>query len=338
MIVVGAGLAGLVAAAEVADAGRSVLLLDQEGEQSLGGQAFWSLGGLFFVDSPEQRRMGIKDSHELALQDWMGSAQFDREEDRWPRALGRGVRRLRGRREALVAARDGPPALPDRRLGRARRRPGRRARQLGAAVPHHLGDRPGRRRRRSSGGSASTSPPAGSRSRFRHRVDGLVVDGGTVVGVQGHTLAPDDADRGRPTNRDEVGDFELRGAGGDRHQRRHRRQPRPGPQGLAGAARHAAADDGRRRTGPRRRPDARHHRGGRRTGDQPGPDVALRRGAAQLGPDLGEPRHPDPARPVVAVAGRRRAAGCRRRTSRASTPSAPCATCARPATTTRGSC
>ena len=85
VIVVGAGLAGLVAAAEVADAGKRVLLLDQEGEQSLGGQAFWSLGGLFLVDSPEQRRMGIKDSRELAMQDWLGSAQFDREEDRWPR-------------------------------------------------------------------------------------------------------------------------------------------------------------------------------------------------------------------------------------------------------------
>ncbi|MER6941787.1 FAD-dependent oxidoreductase, partial [Nocardioides sp. NPDC000441] len=85
VIVVGAGLAGLAAAAEVADAGKSVLLVDQEPEQSLGGQAFWSLGGLFLVDSPEQRRMGIHDSPELALQDWMGSAQFDRDEDLWPR-------------------------------------------------------------------------------------------------------------------------------------------------------------------------------------------------------------------------------------------------------------
>src|SRR6478672_6342432 len=85
VIVVGAGLAGLVAAAELADAGKKVLLLDQEPEQSLGGQAFWSLGGLFLVDSPEQRRMGIKDSYELALQDWMGTASFDRDEDLWPR-------------------------------------------------------------------------------------------------------------------------------------------------------------------------------------------------------------------------------------------------------------
>src|SRR3954463_7571711 len=85
VIVVGAGLAGLVAAAELAEAGRRVMVLDQEPEQSLGGQAFWSFGGLFLVDSPEQRRMRIRDSRELALQDWLGSAGFDREEDRWPR-------------------------------------------------------------------------------------------------------------------------------------------------------------------------------------------------------------------------------------------------------------
>ncbi|HSU73882.1 MAG TPA: FAD-dependent oxidoreductase, partial [Terrabacter sp.] len=85
VVVVGAGLAGLVATAELADRGKRVVLVDQEGEQSLGGQAFWSFGGLFLVDSPEQRRLGIKDSLELATQDWMGSAQFDREEDFWPR-------------------------------------------------------------------------------------------------------------------------------------------------------------------------------------------------------------------------------------------------------------
>ena len=83
-IVVGAGLAGLVAAAELADAGRRVIILDQEPEASLGGQAFWSFGGLFFVDSPEQRRLRIRDSRELALQDWLGSAGFDRDEDDWP--------------------------------------------------------------------------------------------------------------------------------------------------------------------------------------------------------------------------------------------------------------
>ena len=84
-IVVGAGLAGLTAAAELVDAGRRVILLDQEPEQSLGGQAWWSFGGLFFIDSPEQRRLRIRDSKELAWQDWLGTAGFDRPEDEWPR-------------------------------------------------------------------------------------------------------------------------------------------------------------------------------------------------------------------------------------------------------------
>jgi uncharacterized protein len=84
-IVVGAGLAGLVATAELTDAGRRVILLDQEPEASLGGQAFWSFGGLFLVDSPEQRRLRVGDSRELSLQDWLGAAGFDREEDHWPR-------------------------------------------------------------------------------------------------------------------------------------------------------------------------------------------------------------------------------------------------------------
>src|SRR4249919_669116 len=85
VIVVGAGLAGLVAAAEVADAGNTVVLLDQEGEQNLGGQAFWSFGGLFLVNSPEQRHLGIHDSRELAMRDWMNTAGFDRPDDHWPR-------------------------------------------------------------------------------------------------------------------------------------------------------------------------------------------------------------------------------------------------------------
>src|SRR2546421_10214286 len=85
VVVVGAGLAGLVATAELLDAGRRVILVDQEGEASIGGQAFWSFGGLFLVDTPEQRRLRIRDSAELALQDWLGSAEFDRPEDHWPR-------------------------------------------------------------------------------------------------------------------------------------------------------------------------------------------------------------------------------------------------------------
>src|SRR6202034_4213200 len=90
VIIVGAGLAGLVAACELGDRGERVLIVDQEDRGSLGGQAFWWFGGLFFVDSPEQRRLGVHDSHELALQDWLGTAAFDRQEGYWPRQWAHG--------------------------------------------------------------------------------------------------------------------------------------------------------------------------------------------------------------------------------------------------------
>src|SRR5690606_9027109 len=85
VIVVGAGLAGLVAAHQLTSRGRRVPLVDQETANNLGGQAFWSFGGLFLVDSPEQRRLRIKDSFDLAWSDWQGSAGFDRtdDEDSW---------------------------------------------------------------------------------------------------------------------------------------------------------------------------------------------------------------------------------------------------------------
>jgi uncharacterized protein len=102
-IVVGAGLAGLVATVELIDAGKKVLLLDQEPEASLGGQAWWSFGGLFLVDSPEQRRLGIKDSYELAWKDWLGTAGFDRDdEDYWGRKMGRSLRQICCKRKARM--------------------------------------------------------------------------------------------------------------------------------------------------------------------------------------------------------------------------------------------
>src|ERR1700728_5049588 len=105
VIVVGAGLAGLTAAAELTDAGRHVLLLDQEPEQSLGGQAWWSFGGLFFVGSPEQRRLRVRDSVDLAWQDWLGTAGFDRPEDEWARRWARAyVEGAGGAERALAAA------------------------------------------------------------------------------------------------------------------------------------------------------------------------------------------------------------------------------------------
>src|SRR5690625_3702215 len=129
VIVVGAGLAGLVATAELAAAGRRVVLVDQQPLSDLGGQAYWSFGGLFLVDSPEQRRMGVRDSVELAWQDWQGTAGFDRPGGPLARALGPRLRRLRRGGEARLAALPGRALLPGGRLGRARRHPGHRARQ-----------------------------------------------------------------------------------------------------------------------------------------------------------------------------------------------------------------
>ena len=120
-IVIGAGLAGLVAANELAEAGKRVIVLDQEPEASLGGQAFWSLGGLFLVDTPEQRRMGIRDSHELALSRLDGNRRLRPARGPLAAALGRGLCRFRGGREARLAARTRRPVLPRGRLGRAGR-------------------------------------------------------------------------------------------------------------------------------------------------------------------------------------------------------------------------
>ena len=209
VIVVGAGLAGLGAAAEVADAGKRVLLLDQEGEQSLGGQAFWSLGGLFLVDSPEQRRMGIKDSRELAMQDWLGSAQFDREEDRWPRRWAEAyVDFAAGEKRAWLRAM-GHRIFPI--VGWAERGDGR-ADGHGNSVPRfHItwGTGPGvvapfERRCREHAATGRL------RFGFRHRVDDLLVKGGAVVGVRGRLLEPTSVERGRASSRTETGDFELR--------------------------------------------------------------------------------------------------------------------------------
>src|SRR5690606_16698168 len=94
VIVVGGGLAGLVAAHELTRAGRRVLLVDQENASNLGGQAFWSFGGLFLVSSPVRRRLGVYDTFGHGWRDWRGSAGWDRlagplPEDVWAMRWGR---------------------------------------------------------------------------------------------------------------------------------------------------------------------------------------------------------------------------------------------------------
>jgi hypothetical protein len=209
VIVVGGGLAGLVAATEIADAGKRVIVVEQEGEQSLGGQAFWSLGGLFLVDTPEQRRLGIKDSYDLALQDWMGSAGFDRDEDLWPKRWA----------EAYVAFAVGEKRGWLRAMGHRifpgvgwAERGGYDAMSHGNSVPRfHVswGTGPGvvepfERRAREAQASGLLS------FRFRHRVDALAVTNGAVDGISGSILEPDDIERGKSSSRKVIGDFSLR--------------------------------------------------------------------------------------------------------------------------------
>ena len=210
VLVVGAGLAGLVAAAEAADAGRRVLLIDQEGEQNLGGQAWWSLGGLFLVDSPEQRRMGVKDSQALATQDWYGSAQFDRAEDHWPRAWAEAYLDFAAGEKRAWLRQMGHRLFPI--VGWAERGDGR-ADGRGNSVPRfHItwGTGPGivapfEQRVRAHAQTGRI------RFAFRHRVDELVVQDGTAVGVRGHLLEPTNVPRGVRSSRVTTGEFELHG-------------------------------------------------------------------------------------------------------------------------------
>ncbi|WP_230686527.1 FAD-binding dehydrogenase [Catellatospora vulcania] len=209
VIVVGAGLAGLVATAELADAGKRVILLDQEPEASLGGQAFWSFGGLFLVDTPEQRRMGIKDSPELALQDWLGSAGFDRECDAWPRRWAQAyVDFAAGEKRSWLHA-QGVRFFPV--VGWAERG-GYLADGHGNSVPRfHItwGTGPGvlapfiRRVRAAVDKGLVTLA-------FRHRVDELTLTAGVCDGVRGAVLEPSSAARGEASSRTQVGDFSFR--------------------------------------------------------------------------------------------------------------------------------
>jgi predicted oxidoreductase len=206
VIVVGAGLAGLVAACEVIDRGRSVLIVDQENAANLGGQAFWSFGGLFLVDSPEQRRLGIHDSHELALQDWLGTAGFDRPEDHWPRQWAHAyVDFAAGEKRSWLRER----GLQTFALVGWAERGGYDARGHGNSVPRfHI-----------TWGTGPAIVDVFARRllnhpkvRFahRHRVDELVVEGGAVTGVRGVVLEPSSAGRGVASSRTTVGEFDFR--------------------------------------------------------------------------------------------------------------------------------
>ncbi len=245
-IVVGAGLSGLVAAVEIAAAGKRVIVLDQEPRQSLGGQAHWSFGGLFFINSPEQRRLGVRDSLDLARHEWLGAAGFDRPEDHWPRQWAEAYLAFSAGEKRAWLHRMGMRWFPI--VGFAER--GR------CSVPRfHVTWGTGPAVLAPFVACARQAEDRGLLEfRFRHRVDELIVERGAVTGVRGAVLAPSIAERGAQSSRDIVGDFELRagvvivasgGIGGD-HDRVRRHWP-----ATMGAAPHSmvcgvpASTDGR---------------------------------------------------------------------------------------------
>jgi predicted oxidoreductase len=213
VIVVGAGLAGLVATHELALAGRRVLVLDQENRANLGGQAFWSLGGLFLVDSPEQRRMGIQDSRELAWQDWQGSAAFDRldDEDVWPRRWAEAYVDFAATGKRAYLRDLGLRFVPT--VGWAERGSGA-ASGHGNSVPRfHLTWGTGPEVVRVFREPVLRGETAGLvQFGFRHQVDQLIVEDGAVVGVRGTVLEPSDLERGVASSREKAGEFEHRAA------------------------------------------------------------------------------------------------------------------------------
>jgi predicted oxidoreductase len=210
VIVVGAGLTGLVAAHELTARGKKVALVDQENPANLGGQAYWSFGGIFLVGSPEQRHMGVKDSFELAWNDWQGSAQFDRLEDedswavRWARAY---VEFAAGEKRSWLTG-HGITFLPT--VGWAERGD-LRASGHGNSVPRfHVAWGTGTGVVEPFTASAQRAAAQGLLTfHHRHQVDELLVADGVATGVRGTVLAPDDSARGVSSNRVKVGEFEL---------------------------------------------------------------------------------------------------------------------------------
>jgi len=209
VLVIGWGLAGLVAATEAASKGKRVVVVDQEPRSNLGGQAWWSFGGLFLIDSPEQRRMGVHDSLDLARQDWFATAGFDREEDAWPRRWAEAYLEFAHHEKRSWLQQQGLRFFPV--VGWAERG-GYTATGPGNSVPRfHItwGTGPG-----------VVAPFQAALERYereglitvlpRHRVTSLTVDGGTVTGASGELLAPSGAVRGTPSSREVVGGFEVR--------------------------------------------------------------------------------------------------------------------------------
>jgi len=211
VLVIGWGLAGLVAASEAAAAGKRVILLDQESRSNLGGQAWWSFGGLFFIDSPEQRRLGIKDSLELATQDWFGNAGFDRDEDRWPRAWAEAYLQFAAGEKRTWLRERGVGFFPV--VGWAERG-GYGAIGPGNSVPRfHITWGTGPGIVAPFADAVHRAEDAGALTILaRHKVTELIAVDGAVTGARGERLIDSLTARGVPSSREVIGDFEITAA------------------------------------------------------------------------------------------------------------------------------
>lgn len=208
-IIIGTGLAGLTAAMEITNGGKKVLLIDQETEQNIGGQAFWSFGGLFLINSPQQRRMGIKDSYELARQDWIGTAGFDREEDYWPKQWAEAYIKFASKEKYEYISRLGIKLMF--MVGWAERGDGQ-ANGHGNSVPRfHVSWGTGTGIIKPFVEKAYAAKEKGLlQMKFRHRVTNLIVENDCVIGIKGDILEEDDKERGAPTNRNVISEFTYR--------------------------------------------------------------------------------------------------------------------------------
>lgn len=208
VLVIGWGLAGLVAAGEALAAGRRVILIDQEPRTNLGGQAWWSFGGLFLIDSPEQRRMGIRDSLALATQDWFGTATFDRPEDHWPRRWAEAYLQFAAGEKRSWLRERGVGFFPvvgwAERGGYGALGPGNSVPRFhitwgtgpGVVAPFAAAIEQGERE-----GRITVLP--------RHRVTELITSDGAVSGARGVILESSPAERGVESSRRAIGDFEI---------------------------------------------------------------------------------------------------------------------------------
>ncbi|GAK07913.1 FAD-binding dehydrogenase [Geomicrobium sp. JCM 19038] len=207
-IVVGSGLSGLVAATEIAERKKRVLLIDQEGRQSLGGQAYWSFGGLFLIDSPEQRKLNIQDSVNLGWQDWQGSANWDRladpyDEDIWAKKWAEAYVNFAAGRKREWLQSLGIRFFPI--VGWAER---------GGSLAHEHGNSVPRFHIAWGTGPAILQPFITKLNDLqnltylpRHQVEQLIMSGGKIVGVEGYRLEETNAMRGRATGKTAIGEF-----------------------------------------------------------------------------------------------------------------------------------